>query len=103
MNSNWPGVHDAVELCPHVAAGEYPILNGQRDAPKTQAHSGWCFQCGIPAADSAGATEIRSVKDVITADPTVCYIIDSPYGTTVERNSPDEEWIVTGRQVNTPT
>lgn len=94
MESKWPCVHDTVELCEHVAEQQRPILKGRRQEPTLPGHSGWRFECDAVALESESGARIWSVKKLITVDPTICYIIDSPYGTTVERGNLDEEWIV---------
>ena len=94
MESKWPCVHDTVELCKHVAEQQRPILKGRREEPTLPGHSGWRFECDAVAPESETGVRIWSVKKLITVDPTICYIIDSPYGTTVERGNLDEEWIV---------
>jgi hypothetical protein len=94
LESKWPCVHDTVELCEHVAAQQRLILKGRREAPTFPGHSGWRFECDAVALEPTTGVKIWSVKKLITVDPTICYIIDSPYGTTVERGNLDEEWIV---------
>ena len=92
MDSNWPGVHDTVEMCEHVAEQQRPILKGRRDLSPSPGHSGWRFECNAVAPEPTTEVRIWSVKKLITVDPTICYIIDSPCGTTVERDNIEGEW-----------
>ena len=84
----------AILLCGHIAVEGRPILRGRRDRPMSPEDSGWQFRCNKAPAEYVDDAQIWSISEVLEMDPTIAPIIDEPFGTTVERSSPEVEWVV---------
>jgi len=85
-------VSDAAIVCDHVALFDEPILRAVRDEPLEEVDSGWQFLCG---GDSHSTNaKIWAVHEVLSREPTLAPFIDLPPGTSLWRESAQDEWNV---------
>ncbi len=86
-------MNSAAIVCKEIAADKAPILRATRTHPADIADSGWQFLCGRFDDDPANA-QVWSLGEVVDYDPTILPFLELPFGSVIERDSREGEWVI---------
>jgi hypothetical protein len=79
-------------VCPHVDKGERAIAWALRDEPVGPTDSGWRLLCAPSEMRDVGAAGAWTIARVLRQEPSLSPHIDSPAGTTLQKEPGAAGW-----------